>query len=466
MKKFLDDNFLLDTDTASELYHNYAKTLAIIDFHSHLDPLAIAADRQFSNLIEAWIEGDHYKWRAMRACGVSEQFITGDADDREKFRAWAGVVPYVVRNPLYHWTHMELKRYFGIDDLLGPGNCDSVYDKCGAMLSDPDYSVRGLLERMNVEVLCTTDDPLDDLSAHKKIAGSDFDMKVLPAWRPDRVLEIEKAGTFNSFIDKLEDISGIRILSAEKLLDALDKRHAYFHEAGCRLADHGIREFYADSYSANEIEAIFSKSRERKGITGEELNKFKSFLLHELALMNNRRGWVQQYHYGVIRNNNTRLFNKLGPDTGFDSIGCYNVAEAMGRFFDRLDSSGNLAKTIIYNINPSDNEMVASMAGSFNDGSLAGKMQFGAAWWFMDSKRGIERQLNTLSDIGLISRFVGMLTDSRSFLSYPRHEYFRRILCNLFGSEIEKGELPADKDHIGKIIQDICYFNAREYFGF
>jgi glucuronate isomerase len=466
MKPFLDENFLLQTRTAEKLYHDYAKQVPIIDYHNHLPPNEIAEDKLFKNLTQIWLYGDHYKWRGMRIFGIDEKYITGNASDYEKFEQWAKTVPYTLRNPLYHWTHMELQRYFGIHKLLEPKTARDIYDSATEMLSQPDFSVRELLRKMNVEILCTTDDPTDDLHFHKQTAESGFEIKVFPAWRPDKSMAVDNPVSYNQYLDKLSEVSGVEIKSYATLLDALQKRHDFFAEMGSRVSDHGIEEFYAEDYTQQEVDQIFLNVRKGESPNRQESLKIKSALMVEFGKMDHAKGWVQQFHYGAIRNNNGRMFRTLGPDTGWDSIGDFRVAQSLAKFLDRLDSTDQLAKTIIYNINPADNDMVATMTGNFNDGSVAGKVQFGAGWWFNDQKDGMEKHFNSLSNLGLASQFVGMLTDSRSFLSFPRHEYFRRIICNMFGNDIENGEVPNDMEFVGQMVQDICYYNAKKYFGF
>lgn len=466
MKTFMDEHFMLNSKSAQRLYHEYAKDMPIIDYHNHLPPHEIAGNVNFKNLTQIWLYGDHYKWRAMRANGVDEQFITGKASDYEKFEKWSETVPYTLRNPLYHWTHMELQRYFGIDELLNPKTAKSIFDETEKLLQQPDFSVKSLLTRMNVDTLCTTDDPADDLQFHLQLAKENNGFKVLPTWRPDKAMNAENPELYNNYLDKLGQTANIDIKTATDLIDALQKRHNFFHTAGCRISDHGIEEFYADEYTQNEIDQIFAKVRAGNILNTQELSKFKSFMLYEGAKMDHASNWAQQFHYGVLRNNNSRMFAQLGPDTGFDSIGDFSVAKAMVKFLNRLESTDQLAKTIIYNINPGDNEMIATMLGNFNKGPVAGKIQFGSGWWFLDQKQGMIEQMNSLSALGLISKFVGMLTDSRSFLSFPRHEYFRRIMCNLFGNDMENGEIPNDFDLVGGIVQDISYNNAKNYFKF
>lgn len=464
MNRFLDENFLLQTETARKLYHEYAERMPIFDYHCHLSVKDIANDICFDNIGQAWLKGDHYKWRLMRNNGIAEKFCTGDATDYEKFEKWAETVPIAVRNPLYHWTHLELQRYFNISDLLSPKTCKNIYDHCSRMLQSPEFSVRNLLLKMNVKLICTTDDPIDSLDYHKKIKDDGFMVKVLPTFRPDKAMAVNNSVGYNNYISKLREISGIDIKNFTSLMEALEIRHKYFHERGCRVADHGILSFYAESYTDVEIEKITSKVLSGKELSEMEISKFKSAFLYEIARLNHKRGWVQQFHVGALRNINTRLFNKLGPDIGCDSIGDRNYGEKMARFLDRLDQSNELAKTILYNLNPRDNELIAAMIGNFQDGSFPGKMQFGPSWWFLDQIDGMTKQINTLSNLGLLGRFIGMTTDSRSFLSFPRHEYFRRLLCNLIGADVENGEIPSDMDLLGDVVENICYNNAVNYF--
>ena len=468
MKHFIHEDFLLETDVAKELYHQYAAPQPIIDYHCHLDPAYIAKDHQFDNLGELWLEDDHYKWRAMRANGINERYCTGkETSDWEKFEKWAETVPYTMRNPLYHWTHLELKTAFDVDELLNPESAKHIFDVCSEKLRKPEFSARGLMKHYNVEVICTTDDPIDSLEHHIALQKEGFEIKVLPTWRPDKAMAVENATEYRKYVEKLSEVSGVEINSFNDLIAALRNRHDFFSSVGCKLSDHGIEEPYAEDYTQSEIDAIFNKVYGGKSLSKEEIVKFKSIMLHEGAIMDWEKGWTQQIHYGVIRNNNTRLFNKVGADTGFDSMGDFTVAKNMRRFLDKLDINDKLTKTIIYNLNPQDNELIATMIGNFQDGSMAGKMQFGSGWWFLDQKTGMEAQLNSLSNLGLLSRFVGMLTDSRSFTSYPRHEYFRRILCNLIGNDVEKGLLPASEmEFIGKMVKDISYNNAKSFFNF
>ncbi len=461
---FINDDFLLHSEAAKTLYHYHAKTQPIFDYHCHLSPKDIAEDRQFENLTQIWIEGDHYKYRAMRANGIDEKYITGDASDYEKFLKWAETVPYTLRNPLYHWTHLELKNYFGITTLLDANSAHAIYTEATNLLQKPEFSVRNILRKMNVKVVGTTDDPTDDLQFHKKIKDDNFEIKVLPSFRPDKATEIEKGQAFVDWIKKLEQSVGFSITNFSKLISALNNRHDFFHEMGCIISDHGHNTFYGENFTDSEVDVIFQNTLNGKSPSELEINKYKSAVLFELASMNKAKSWAQQFHVGAIRNNNAKMLQELGPDQGFDSLGDTIMAENMSKFFGSLSKKEALTKTIVYNLNPRDNEMFASMAANFNDGKVAGKMQYGAAWWFLDQKDGMEKQLNVLSNFGLLSRFVGMVTDSRSFLSFPRHEYFRRILCNVLGDEIQKGELPNNMELIGTMVENICYKNAVAYF--
>nr|MDA3817003.1 glucuronate isomerase [Prolixibacteraceae bacterium] len=435
-------------------------------YHNHLPPQEIADDVNFKNLTQIWLYGDHYKWRAMRANGIDEKFITGKGSDIEKFEKWAETVPYTLRNPLYHWTHMELQRYFDISDVLNPSTAKPMFEKTESMLQQPGFSVQSLLKKVKVDTLCTTDDPSDDLKYHIQLANNNPGFKTLPTWRPDKAMNADDAATYNQYLDKLSKSADVDIKTVDDLINTLQKRHDFFNENGCRISDHGVEEIYAEDFTKSEINNIFNKVRGGNNLNNDELRKFKSFMLLEGAKMDHASNWAQQFHYGVIRNNNSRMFAKLGPDTGFDSIGDFKIAQAMVKFFDTLESSDQLAKTIIYNINPGDNEIIATMLGNYNKGPVAGKIQFGSGWWFLDQKNGMIEQMNALSALGLISKFVGMLTDSRSFLSFPRHDYFRRIMCNLFGEDMENGEIPKDFGLVGQIVQDISYNNAKEYFKF
>lgn len=464
----MDENFLLDNEVAEKLYHDHAKPQPIIDYHCHLNPAFIANDKRFDNLGQIWLEGDHYKWRAMRTNGIDERYCTGkDSSDWEKFEKWAETVPYTMRNPLYHWTHLELKRFFGVEKLLKPETAREIYEECTAKLRTPAYSARGLMKMSNVELVCTTDDPVDSLEHHITLAKEGFSIKVLPTWRPDKAMAVENPASFRAYIEQLSAVSGVSIHRFADVIDALQVRHDFFASVGCKLSDHGIEEFYAEDYTLNEIDAIFNKVYGGKALSPQEIRQFKSAMMYEFAVMDHRKGWTQQLHYGAIRDNNSRLFATLGPDTGFDSIGDFTVAKSMSKFLNRLDTTNQLPKTIIYNLNPRDNELIATMLGNFQDGSIAGKIQFGSGWWFLDQKYGMTAQMNSLSVLGLLSRFVGMLTDSRSFLSYPRHEYFRRILCNLIGTDVVNGELPASElDFIGQLVEGVSYRNAKQYFNF
>jgi len=464
----ITEDFLLQNVSAVRLYHEYARPMPILDYHCHLPPGQIAEDHRFANLAAIWLHGDHYKWRAMRANGVAERYCTGDASDWEKFQKWAQTVPKLLQNPLYHWTHLELKRPFGISDrLLGPETACSIWEECNAKLAQADYSCRGIMRQMNVVLVCTTDDPTDDLAHHEAIAADpSFPIQVLQTFRPDKAMAAESPLAFNAWVDRLGEAAGLEIRDFVGLLEAMRRRHDFFHAHGCRLSDHGLDMPYAEDYTEAEIEAAFARLRAGRGLLQEDLAKFKSAVLYELAVMDCEKGWTQQFHIGAMRNNNSRMFEAVGPDTGFDSIGDGQVARPLARLLDRLARQDRLAKTILYNLNPADNDVFATMIGNFQDGSVPGKMQYGSGWWFLDQREGMQRQIESLSNQGLLSRFVGMVTDSRSFLSYTRHEYFRRILCNLLGSEIERGLLPKDFDLVGEMVRDICYRNAAAYFGF
>ena len=463
--KFIHDNFLLENKYAEELYHNYAKNQPIIDYHNHLSPQLIAEDHVFDNITKVWINGDHYKWRAMRTLGINEKFITGDASDKDKFLQWGKTVPYTMRNPLYHWTHLELARYFDINELLNEKSAASIYEQASAKVNSQDYSTRNLLRKVKAEFVCTTEDPIDNLEYHQQLAKSDYEVKVSTAFRPDKAILITNDG-YNEYINKLGEVAGIEINTYTDLCDALKNRIAYFDKNGSKLSDHGLEHIYFENFTENEINTIFKKKRENAALTKKEALKFQSAILLFLSETYHEFGWVQQFHLGALRNNNARMHRILGPDTGWDSIGDYAQAQKLSAFLNALDSKDKLTKTIIYNLNPADNEVMATMIGNFNDGSVKGKVQFGSGWWFLDQKDGMTKQMNALSNMGLISCFIGMLTDSRSFLSFPRHEYFRRILCNLLGDEILRGELPNDMEWIGKMVADISYNNAKEYFKF
>ncbi|MUP44854.1 glucuronate isomerase [Gramella sp. BOM4] len=464
-KTFIKDNFLLQNKYAEELYKKYAEKQPIIDYHNHLPPKDIAEDRNFENITQVWLYGDHYKWRAMRTMGVDEKYITGDASDKEKFMAWAKTVPHTLRNPLYHWTHLELKRYFGIDELLNEESAERIYEGVNRQLQLPENSCRGLLKKMNVKTLCTTEDPVDTLEYHQQLAESDFSIKVSTAFRPDKSIMIENEN-YSDYMKELGKAADMTINSYDGLKKALRSRIEYFHENGCRLCDHGLNYISFKEFSAEEINSIFNKKLKGEEISDLEAEKFHTAILLFLCETYHEFGWVQQFHLGALRNNNKRMLKELGPDTGWDSIADYSQAENLSAFLDALDGMDTLTKTILYNLNPSDNEIFATMIGNFNDGSIKGKVQFGSGWWFLDQKDGIIKQLNALSNMGLVSCFIGMLTDSRSFLSFPRHEYFRRVLCNLFGEEMENGELPEDLELVGQTIANICYNNAEEYFDF
>jgi glucuronate isomerase len=467
MTHFLTEDFLLTNDFAKTLYHQYAKDLPIIDYHCHLSPQDIATDRRFENVTQAWLEGDHYKWRAMRTLGIDEKYITGNGSDEDKFKQWAVTVPYTMRNPLYHWTHLELKRYFGAEQLLTPDTADAIYRQGNEQLAQPGYTTRGLLTRMKVEVVCTTDDPADTLEYHQQIKRSGFAITILPTFRPDKAYAVENPVTYNAYLEKLSAASGITINSFQSLIAALENRIEFFHSLGCKLSDHGLEQLYfPEDKQAFSAETIFTKLLKKEMLSKPEIQYIKYATLVELGRRYHQKGWTQQFHLGALRNTNERMLRMLGPDTGFDSIGDFTQAVALSRFLNELDNSNQLAKTILYNLNPGDNEIMGTMIGNFNDGSIKGKIQFGSAWWFLDQKDGMEKQINTLSNMGLLSCFIGMLTDSRSFLSFPRHEYFRRILCNLIGRDVANGELPADEKWLGKIVSDICYHNAKTYFNF
>jgi glucuronate isomerase len=466
MKPFIHDDFLLETDVAAELYHEHAERLPIIDYHCHLRVGQIAEDHRFRSITEIWLNGDHYKWRAMRANGVPERLCTGDASAWEKFEAWARTVPFTLRNPLYHWTHMELRRPFGITQLLDARTARDIFDRCNARLAEPEFSAQGLLRQFRVAVVCTTDDPNDSLAHHAALAARvDPETRVYPTFRPDRVLATGDPQTWNAWVDRLGEAASVSIGTFESLLEALDSRHAFFHAAGCRASDHGLEQIDAEPCTDGEASKVFSHLRGGKALESGETRGFRSALLHRLALLDHARGWVQQFHLGALRDNNTRLRRMLGADSGLDSIGDFPHAWSLARFLDRLDSTDQLAKTILYNLNPADNEVFATMAGNFQDGSLPGKIQYGSAWWFLDQLDGMEAQIRTLSSMGLFSRFVGMVTDSRSFLSYPRHDYFRRLICNILGHDVRRGLVPDDRAVLGRLVEAISFFNAREYLG-
>ena len=465
---YIHEDFLLETGVARALYHDYARQLPIIDFHCHLSPGEIAGDRRFENLTQIWLAGDHYKWRAMRTCGVAERFITGDASDREKFQKWAETVPRTIRNPLYQWTHMELRRPFGIvDRLLGPETAEGVWKETSAKLALPGFSTRGILSEMNVEVVCTTDDPVDTLAFHEALRSDlTFPVSVFPTFRPDKAMAVETPPAFLQYLKMLGDVSGTPIRTFEDLIEAVKKRHTYFHNHGCRSSDHGLETVYAEEPSEGEVNGIFTRLLGGSNLEVGEIHKLKSALLRQFAIMDWEKGWTQQFHLGALRNTNSRMARLAGPDTGYDSIGDFAMARPLANFLNSLDNENKLARTILYNLNPADNEVFATMTGNFQDGSIAGKIQYGSAWWFLDQMDGMTRQIDALSNMGLLSQFVGMVTDSRSFLSYPRHEYFRRLLCNILGNEIERGLIPRDLKLVGAMVRDICYNNAKRYFRF
>lgn len=463
----MDEDFLLTTATSRHLYHDHAAKMPIIDYHCHLSPKMIAEDHRFATITELWLGGDHYKWRALRANGIAEQYITGDADDWEKFLRWAETVPYTFRNPLYHWTHLELRTAFDITETLNPESARRIYDTCNEKLAQEGMTARGLMRRYGVRVVCTTDDPIDSLEYHKAIRESGFEIKVLPTWRPDRTMAVADSASYRAYLAQLSEVSGVRIDSYATLMEALRIRHDFFASEGCKVADHGVSEFPWAQCSASEAEALFAKVYSGSELDAAEVVKLQTALLLDLCRMNHAKGWVQQFHFGPMRNVNSRMFAKLGPDAGFDTIGDWNSGQALARFLNALDEDDKLAKTILYNINPAENHVIAAMCGNFQDGSVPGKIQFGSGWWFNDQIDGMRLQMNALSNQGLLSRFVGMLTDSRSFVSYPRHEYFRRILCDLVGRDVEDGLIPeSEMKRVEDMIEDICYRNAERFFNF
>jgi glucuronate isomerase len=465
--KFIHEDFLLQNRTARRLYHQYAEMEPILDYHCHLSPRDIAENRQFRNLFEIWLEGDHYKWRAMRSNGVDERYCTGSAEPFAKFQAWAATVPHTLRNPLFHWTHLELKRYFDVEELLDEATAVRIWKQANERLaSSPHLTTQGILKKFNVRTVCTTDDPVDDLRYHKVLAASDLSTRVLPAFRPDKALAVDRLDLFNPWVDQLAQASNVDVTTFSRFLEALSARHDYFHENGCRLSDHGMTQCYAVAGSEKSVASIFARARRGKAASPAEHAEFAAFLMLHFGRLDAEKGWTKQLHLGALRNNNTRLLKKLGPDTGFDSIGDFPQAAALASYLDQLDRENALPKTIIYNNNPADNYVFGTMLGNFQDGSIPGKIQMGSGWWFLDQKEGIEWQLNALSNLGLLSRFIGMITDSRSFMSYPRHEYFRRVLCNLIGRDVENGEIPDDDSLIGPMISNICFGNARFFLGF
>ena len=463
---FINDDFLLTTKQARELYHNYAEKMPIIDYHCHLPPAEIAADKRWANIAEVWLGGDHYKWRQMRSNGVDEKFITGDASGHDKFLKFAETMEVLLKNPLFDWSHLELARYFGVNERLCRATAESIWERCNAKMAEPEFSARGLMVQSNVKAVCTTDDPIDTLEHHTAVAASGFGVKVLPTWRSDKASKIDDLAAWNVWMDKLAAAAGIPVKTWDDFLDAMDRRHAFFESQGCVVSDYGITEIFAAPYTTAEIKAIFKKAREGGVVTAAEAYKFKSAWLFEGMRADARANWSVQLHFSCIRNPNSRMMQKLGPDTGFDCIGEWNVAESLARLFDRLEQEDSLPRTILYSLNPKDNEMLATLMGSFQKGPDRGKIQLGAAWWFLDQKDGMKKQIEALSALGCLGNFVGMLTDSRSFLSYTRHEYFRRILCQKLGAEVEAGEIPNDMKWLGGIVQDISFNNATRYFGF
>ncbi|MDC7233974.1 MAG: glucuronate isomerase [Spirochaetales bacterium] len=463
--KFINDDFILENKTARTLYNKFAKEMPIIDYHCHLNPQEIAEDLKWENLAQVWLGGDHYKWRCMRSNGVDEYYITGDAPDREKFQKFAETMPYLLRNPMYHWCHLELARYFGIDDLVLNGDtAQEVWDRSLAVMQG-GMSARQLMKASNVKAVCTTDDPVDSLEHHKALADENFEILVLPTWRPDKILAMDKPFWKDYLID-LSKAAGVDIRDYASLVKAIEIRHQFFHDAGCRLSDHGLERCFADDYTEDEVQIIVTKALSGEAVSESDADKFRSAMMMLFGRLDAEKGWTKQIHLGALRSNNTRMFNAIGPDTGFDSIDDKNIAGDLSRYLDKLDSEKNLPKTILYNLNPRDNELIATMLGNFQDGSVPGKMQMGSGWWFLDQKDGMEKQMEALSQLGLLRRFVGMLTDSRSFLSYTRHEYFRRILCNILGKDMELGLIPHDMELVGAMVREISYENARDFFGF
>jgi len=466
MTGFIHTDFLLETELARRLFHDIAEGLPIIDYHCHLPVDQIRHNHRFRSMTEIWLDGDHYKWRAMRANGVPERFCTGDASDLEKFQAWAKTVPETVRNPLYHWTHMELKRPFGVEELLNEKTSRSIYEKTTALLQSERFTTLGLLQQFRVAVVCTTDDPVDSLEHHHELAlRQKPETRVFPTWRPDRALAVDDPEKWNAWVDMLAASSNTSIAMFADFWSAIEKRHAVFHEAGCRASDHGLERMFAAAFTERDLVAAFDTLRAGQRLDPDAAEKFRSGLLYRMAVLDHARGWVQQFHLGALRNTNARARRTLGPDKGFDSIGDFDQASTLAQFLDRLDDSNQLAKTILYNLNPRDNELFASMMGNFQDGSVAGKMQYGSAWWFLDQKDGMEAQMRALSNLGLFSRFIGMVTDSRSFLSYSRHEYFRRLVCNLLGNDVRAGLLPDDSDLLANVVRNVCFVNAKNYLG-
>ncbi len=466
-KAFINDDFLLTTPAAQRLYHDYAKDMPLYDFHSHLIPKQIVDDITFKNLTQVWLYGDHYKWRAMRACGIPENLVSGipDAgDDFDRFAAWAKTVPQTLLNPLYHWTHLELKRFFNIDTLLSPATAKEIYENANAQLAKPGFSSRALIDRSNVKLLCTTDDPADDLANHIALAKSDWKVAVYPAWRPDKALAANDPALFNSWLDRLGAAVGAKISSYREMKDALWARHQFFHDNGCRLSDYGIEQPYAEPYTEMQVEEAFKKARGGAALEGIELERFRACALYDLLVMDAKQDWTQQLHFGSKRNTNSKAYKLRGPDTGYDAIGDFAICDRLIALLDRLASNDCLTRTVLFVLNPSDNDMISSILGCYQDGKTPGKFQFGPPWWHNDHKEGFMRHFDALGSIGLLSRYVGMETDSRSFLSYPRHEYFRRVLCYKLGLDMTSGDIPDDYQLVGKMVQDICYNNAVEYF--
>ncbi len=463
---FIHEDFLLGNKPARRLYHKFAEAEPIFDYHCHIPPQDIAENRRFKNLFEIWLEDDHYKWRALRSNGVAEKFVTGNATPEEKFNAWAKTVPHTLRNPLYHWTHLELKRYFGISDLLNEKTAAKIWKQANAKLATPAFTTHGLLKKMQVKVVCTTDDPVDSLEHHRAFAKSGHPTKMLPAFRPDKALTVNQPAGFNKWVEQLASAANVDINGFSAFIRALEQRHAYFHSQNCRLSDHGMNHCFADFCSEKVAAGIFDQARKGAVVSPAEHSQFASFMMLFFGQLDAQRGWTKQLHLGALRNNNDRLLTQLGPDTGFDSIGDFPQAVTLAAYLNKLDSENKLPKTVIYNLNPADNYVFATMIGNFQDGTIPGKIQYGSGWWFLDQKEGMEWQLNALSNLGLLSRFIGMITDSRSFMSYPRHEYFRRTLCNLIGRDIKNGLMPDDDSLVGPMIKNICYANAKNYLAF
>jgi glucuronate isomerase len=467
MKPFIHEDFLLETETAKRLFHEVAKPLPIIDYHCHLPPEQVASNHRFRSMTGIWLDGDHYKWRAMRTNGVAERLCTGDASDWEKFAAWAETVPATLRNPLYHWTHLELAFPFGIKDkLLDPATARGIFDACNERLKEPAFTTQGLLEQYGVQVVCTTDDPVDSLEHHVAHGKAPQKTRLLPTWRPDAAMAVKDLDVYAGWLGRLEAVANLEVRTYSQLLDALERRHTFFHELGCRLSDRGLDIVPDVACTSERAALIFQKARSKLELSAEESDALRWRLLHDLAVMDHRRGWVMQLHIGALRNANSRMLASLGPNTGFDSIGDAPVAGPLSRLLDALDKNDQLPKTILYNLNPRDNELCATLIGNYQDGSVPGKLQYGSAWWFLDQLDGMEKQINALSNMGLLSRFVGMLTDSRSFLSYSRHEYFRRLLCNMLGHDVRRGHVPDDPSLLTPLVKGICFENARGYFGF